>query len=102
MKTYKDFRKIGLGFSDIAALVLRGCDCIDELHFGGDGHYSAYLVTEEAEIGEHYKEVFRCHSWLWIYDDERCVCMIYAPDIIVYRAGEMGCVIYAPRDKEGS
>lgn len=101
MKTYRDFPKINLGYSDIAALVLRGCDNFAEVRFGGDGSYSAYYVTEEAKIGEHYTEVFSCTTWLWIYDDEQRVAGIYAPKIKVYRAGEMGCIIYAPNAKKG-
>ena len=100
MKSYKEFDKHSLGYSDIASVVLRGCDNLAEMRFGGDGNYSAYVVTERAEIGEHYHEVFRCHNWLWVYDDDDRVLIVYGDEIIVYRAGNMGCIIYAPHDKE--
>ena len=101
MKTYKDFGKIYIGSSDIASITLRSPDGLGDIHFGGDGSYDAYLVTEPAEIGSHYTEEFRAHHWLWIYDDEKKTVEVIAPEIIVYRAGEMGCIIYAPNAKVG-
>ena len=99
MNTYKDFPHESLGFSDIASVLLRGCDAVAELHFGGDGSYSAYVVTKETEIGEHYSPVFSCRTWLWVYDDDECMLRVSAPEITVYRAGDYGCVIYAPGGK---
>ena len=95
MKGYKDFRVIELGFSDVASLVLRGCDNLGELKFGGDSDYRAYYVNEPAVIGAHYELAFSCHNWLWIYDDMARTVQINAKTINVYRAGEYGCIIEA-------
>ena len=51
MKTYKDFEKQYIGNSDVAALIMVGYKkgnglVTDLLHFGEDGAYSAYIVTE--------------------------------------------------------
>ena len=99
MKTYKDFDTRFIGESDIASLTLRSPDSVGILRFCDDGAYDAYIVTEEAEIGAHYHEVFRCRTWLWIFDDQNRTITITAPEIIVYRAGLRGCIIYAPDGK---
>lgn len=102
MKTYKDFPSVWIGDSDIAALLLRPCyGNPTELKFGGDGSYRAYLVTEAASIGAHYTQVLTTNAWLWIYDDNERTFVIYAPEITVYRAGDRGCIIYAPGGKLG-
>lgn len=98
MKTYKDFEKEFIGISDIASLILAGCDenglKLEELHFGGDSSYYAYIVEgSDVEIGSHYKEVTRFKHWLKIYDDIELVRQLEAKEIIVYRAAEMGCII---------
>ena len=99
MKTYKDFGKQYIGSSDIASLILVGCNKnkkelqLKELHFGGDGSYRAYIVYGNAEIGKHYKKVEEFNSWLKIYDDEELVREFNGEKIIVYRAAEMGCII---------
>lgn len=98
MKSYKDFEKIFIGSSDIAALTLVGMSTNGELiaeilEFGHDDRYSAYLVTEEALIGSHYEKRFAFESWLRIYDDDDCVIKFRGDRIDVYRAGEMGCII---------
>ena len=106
MKTYKDYPKISLGYSDIATLIVVGCDkwdherhsClkIDEIHYGGDDFYEAYLVTDkDAEIGAHYEKIYECESWLKIYDDDTCV---FKSDFKynrfeIYRAGYYGTII---------
>lgn len=106
MKTYKDFEKIPLGYSDIATLIVVGCcewdkkrhSClrIDEIHFGGDGFYEAYLVTDkDAKIGEHYEKVYECDSWLKIYDDDT---RVFDSDykynrFEIYRAANYGMII---------
>lgn len=96
MKTYKDFPKTYLGASDISCLLLRGCDALDELKFGGDGAFYAYMVDQEAEIGSHYELRFECRDWLWIYDDQTKRIEVRADTIQVYRGGDMGCIVYAP------
>ena len=95
MKNYKDFEKIYIGSSDIASLTLRSPQKAYILNFGEDGTYSAYLVTDNAEIGKHYELCFTCDTWLNIYDDDGLVKTINAELIEVYRAGEMGCIIVA-------
>lgn len=97
MKTYKDFEKQYIGSSDIASLILVGCDknglSLKELHFGQDASYQAYIVEGEAEIGSHYHKVAEFESWLKVYDDEELVESFGGKKIIVYRAAEMGCII---------
>lgn len=97
MKNYKDFEKQYIGSSDIASLILVGCDenglSLKELHFGQDTSYSAYIVDDEAEIGSHYHKVAEFESWLKVYDDEELVKCFKGNKIIVYRAAEMGCII---------
>lgn len=61
MKNYKEYEKRFIGSSDIAALILVGCDenglKTSTLDFGEDGSYMAYVVDEDAEIGAHYKKL---------------------------------------------
>lgn len=106
MKSYKDCPVISLGYSDIATLIVVGCrawhdgksSCLklDEIHYGGDDFYDAYLVTDkDVEIGNHYKKVFECESWLKIYDDDTCV---FKSDyqynrFEIYRAENFGTII---------
>lgn len=97
MKNYKDFEKQYIGSSDIASLILAGCNenglSLKELHFGQDASYSAYIVEGEAEIGSHYHKVAEFESWLKIYDDDELVKSFRGKKITVYRAAEMGCII---------
>lgn len=98
MKSYKDYEKVSIGYSDISALILAGLMhdgtlMTDALYFGEDGSYNAYLVDENAEIGEHYKLVKIFHHWLRIYDDEEMAREINGGEIRIYRAGEFGCII---------
>lgn len=95
MKTYKDFEKVQLGGSDCARLIL-SCDRLEYLHFGSDGEYSAYFVNEEIELPSHYEKVFECGYSLWIYDDEERTLKVSGDKIEIYRAGDFGCIIYAP------
>lgn len=101
MKSYKDFERHCIGTSDIAKLVIVGCNTEPSyLAFGGDDTYLAYIVTEEAEIGGHYSEVYRCSTWIKIYDDAGLTLNLRTQNIgdpiVVYRAGERGTIIYAP------
>lgn len=99
MKTYKDFEKEYIGSSDIASLILAGCDndgslSLKELHFGGDGCYNAYVIDDNVkEIPGHYYKVAEFDSWLKIYDDESLVIRFDGEKIIVYRAADFGCII---------
>ena len=99
MITYKAFKKIYIGESDISSLTLRSCGNVASLDFGIDAAYFAYAVFGEAEIGEHYTLVFEGKGWLKIYDDsERSYYVVGDsvgyPYVTVYRAGEMGCIIH--------
>ena len=97
MKTYKDYQKWNIGSSDIASLLLLGCNENGAepmlLTFGSDGDYSAYIIPDNVDIGEHYKKVAEYTDWLKIYDDSSLVVDIKAKHISVYRAGDFGCVI---------
>ena len=99
MKTYKDFEQRYIGGSNIAALILVGCRGeeglkTEQLHFGEDGSYKAYIVTEtDVEIGSHYNKVATFNHWLKIYDDDELTYRINAKEINIYRAGEFGCII---------
>lgn len=98
MRTYKDFKKEYIGSSDIASLILAGCDnnglSLRELHFGGDGSYNAYIVDDDLEeIPGHYHKVAEFESWLKIYDDDGLVYSLNGEKIIVYRAADFGCII---------
>lgn len=92
-KTYKDFQMIHIGDSDIASLTIRSCMDVSVLNFGEDNAYSAYLVTEDVEIGSHYEERIHGDHWLWIYDDSGKTADIVCDSFKIYRAGELGCII---------
>lgn len=98
MKNYKKFEKCFIGTSDIAALLLAGCDQEGHLvsqymAFGEDADYDAYIVEGEAEIGSCYSLVAEFCYWLKIYDDDTLVREFQADRIKVYRAGMRGCII---------
>lgn len=97
MKNYKEYEKRFIGASDIAALILVGCDenglKTSTLDFGEDGSYMAYVVDEDAEIGAHYKKVADFKHWLKIYDDDELTYQVNAQEINIYRAGDFGCTI---------
>ena len=97
MKTYKEYKRMTLGYSDIATLMLVGFkdeDIASEfLHFGSDGNYSAYVVPEDTEIPEHYKKVAEFSHWLRIYDDDSKVADFKADEIRLFRAGDFGLII---------
>lgn len=97
MKNYKEYEKRFIGASDIAALILVGCDenglKTSTLDFGEDGSYMAYVVDEDAEIGAHYKKVADFKHWLKIYDDDELTYRVNAQEINIYRAGDFGYII---------
>ena len=97
MKNYKDFKKIYIGDSDIACLVLVGCKpnegaTTQILNFNEDACYYAYYVDEPATIGEHYTKIASFTSWLKIYDDTELTFKEYG-NFTIYRAGSLGCII---------
>lgn len=96
MKLYKDYETITLGESDSARVMIAGCDDVHFINFGQDGFYHAYLVDENAIIGEHYKLQFEMNGkgGAYIYDDiERMASIPRCDKINVFRAGEFGCII---------
>ena len=99
MKNYKDFEKIYIGDSDIAALTLRTVGKVYDLRFGGDNAYYAYLCSgNDVEIGSHYRPVFEGEAWLKIYDDRELVVDLRKFEdhskMTVYRSGDYGCIIH--------
>lgn len=97
MKSYKDFEKEYIGSSDIASLVMvgykEGKGVVPRmLTFGRDGSYYGYIVKGSANIGEHYEKVCEYKSWLNLYDDDGLMRKFTGERIVVYRAGEMGCI----------
>lgn len=100
MKNYKDYPSVSLGYSDIARLIVDSPAKLSWLKFGGDNEYYAYLVDEEAEIGDHYSLEFEAEYWIQIYDDRGLTFKVYADQIKVYRAGNYGCIIQTIGRKE--
>lgn len=93
MKNYKDYEKVNIGCSDMAALILCSPAKLQYLNMGMDGCYQAYLLDEEAEIPSHYEQEFSCSHWLKIYDDEELVLHLKGKEINIYTAGSMGVII---------
>jgi len=96
MKSYNEFDKVYIGGSDGACLILASYQKLQDLYFGEDNDYKAWFVDEVIELPHHYKKEFECDNWVKIYDDVERVIEINAEHIKIYRAGEMGCLIYAP------
>ncbi len=102
MKNYKE-NKVLLGGSDIASLIMvgppvNGSDLnLKELHFGIDGAYSAWVVEDKSLIPEHYNMVAEFAGWLKVYDDEGLTFKTRGKKIEIYRAGEMGALIYVQK-----
>jgi len=100
-KSYKDYPKSHIGSSDISSLILAGYVpdkgmVPQRLDFGEDGDYAAYVVTDKnVGIGAHYRKVAEFENWMNVYDDYGLVKEVKADKIIVYRAGERGCIIHA-------
>lgn len=109
MTSYKDFERVYLGESDVAAITAVGINPNPEensetslltkiIKFGEDGSYEAYLTHnnwDDVEIGEHYSKVAEFKSWAKFYDDGICRLEIYADKVEVFRAGKTGCIIHA-------
>lgn len=110
MKSYKEYDREFIGDSDIAALIFVGTTKdglkANILNFGSDGRYNAYIVDENAKIGDHYtlEMEFETSSgfraWLKIYDDVGLMADYKADKIRVYRAGDFGCIIQLIGKKE--
>lgn len=97
MKSYREYQQDYIGSSDVAALTAIGFDgnevAAKVVSFGGDDAYMAYIVDENAAIGDHYAEVARFKSWAKIVDDSEIQKKFYADEIVIYRAGAYGCII---------
>lgn len=92
ISNYKE-RKEYIGSSDIAELTLRSEGKTQPLHFGEDGSYYAYIICGEYDIPSHYTEVARFKGKVDILDDDGFVVFYEAEEVVVYRAGEFGCII---------
>lgn len=97
---YKQYA-LRLGASDNAVLTatgfVEGVGIIPQLlGFTEPGVYRAWVVTDPDLIPHHYHLAQRFKGWLNIYDDNYCVCKIEKTnkDIIVYRSGDFGTLIY--------
>jgi hypothetical protein len=98
MASYKSFKKIDLGGSDVASLIVRtlsgdGTITVCQLGFGGDGRYSAYLIPDGVAVGEHYSVAAEGHTWMEIFDDARIRFRCRAETIRIFRGGDYGCII---------
>ncbi len=98
VKNYHECKRIYLGESDMAQLILRTDNGVKAINFGEDGEYYAYFIDgEKIDIPAHYACVIdeEC-AWMWIYDDDsRTQKLNFKKDmrLRVYRAGEYGCII---------
>ena len=104
MKSHKSYGKQFIGVSDKAVLSLFGCvsgtDITEArlLQFGEDGAYYAYICDEEAIIPEHYRRMNTFTDHLVIVDDSANTQRYEAHEIVVYRAGNFGCIIQMLKD----
>lgn len=102
MKDHHEYPKQYIGWSDIAQLMLRGCNKEAGLmSYPEDGSYFAYIVDEEAEIPSHYDLIYCTSNWLWIYSDEARTAEFEGHFIEVYRAGGFGCIIRILKTQRG-
>ena len=101
-KSYKDYKKVFIGDSDIATLIVAGMKpnegvTADTLCFGADGSYYAYIVDSEAEIPSHYKLEKAFVTWVRFYDDNTMTKEFSASKIgnpiRIYTAGDFGCIV---------
>jgi hypothetical protein len=97
---YKQYA-MRLGASDNAALTttgfVEGSGIMPQLLcFNEPGVYRAWIVTDPGLVPKYYRPAQRFKGWLNIYDDNYCVCKIEKTDkdIIVYRSGDFGILIY--------
>lgn len=74
MKNYNEFKRINIGSSDIASLIVRCPGSVSELCFGEDGCYFAYdIINEECKVPSYFKVKFEGETWIKIYDDDSLV-----------------------------
>lgn len=89
--------KTYIGSSDIASVYITGSKdgntVINEIHFGGDDSYHAYMADETVIIPDYYRLVADVEGPATITDDYESFAIENKGPIRVYRAGEMGCII---------
>lgn len=95
---YHMYDKEYIGSSDGAALTVTGGDkeiglVSKILKFIEDGSYCAYIVDENAVIGDHYEKVMTFNYFIRIYDDDSLVAKFDGDVINIYRARDFGCII---------
>lgn len=100
MKNYKEYGKVYIGSSDIAALTIVGMSdqglTAKIIDFREDGIYTAYIIDDKGIVGDHYTKVATFNTWIKIYDDEglkKELKVDIDKKIEIYRAGMRGCII---------
>ena len=97
-------KEMYLGGSDIAQLLLTSCESEQGIAFalrmGGDGGYTAHIIEGGEKVRPHYKKVYTCRKWLWVYDDTGRTAQFRANIIKVYRAGDYGITIELVNEEE--
>lgn len=97
---YKD-NDFYAGYSDIARLMYETPDEAGFINFRGDGDYTIHTIPDinACFVPSHYLpyQVFWAIVWMKIRDDWETVTKLEVVDdskpTIIYRAGEMGCLI---------
>ena len=102
MKDYHEFGKTLLGGSDAAEMVLLTSKNNYPIHFGEDGDYSAYFVSNTTTVPDYYKLVqeinfnINDNNTILIvnYENSECSRKITGEysNVKIYRAGDYGCI----------
>jgi len=82
-----------LGYSEISILTVRSRERLYNLHFGGQGDYTARIVKNAKNIPKRYIRQFTARGWAWVYDDTERAAKFAADRIEFYRADKFGCII---------
>ena len=90
---YKEYPKHFIGTSEISSLTVRFPMAAKMLHFGSADSYHAYVVDENAEIADYYSLIHAGRTSVKIFDDKLLTFEAEADTILIYRAGNAGCVI---------
>lgn len=97
-------KKTNIGASDYAYITYTTCGekgiKSNGIRFGKDGFYNAYITNKKEEIPKHYILIENGKNWIKLYDDEGLTKEFKAKTIEIYRAGEMGCLIYLSEDEK--
>lgn len=97
-KHYKEYDKIFIAETDIATIKILTSYRYDEIPTGIDGFFGAYLVDNQAIIGEHYKNILTIdETYFLIIADEYSMNQKFEFDnkktIKIYNAGNFGYII---------